>query len=156
MQPSSHDTSLDVSVAGTSGRTVSTDLRHQDKAGRWGSSAGGSANGAALVDVAPAFLHAPGGDAPLEVVTITSEPSAVSVYSSGTVDVKRPHPKPIVGVYIGDDGPLLAAMALRIDRVARQRPDRSSDHASSVESESGVGDDPDQEDSLHDSAAVCC
>ena len=69
-QPSSYDTSLNVSRSGTSGRSVSTDLRHTDKAGRIGSSGSSSAPGAALHDAAPAMQDDSGGDVPLEDVAI--------------------------------------------------------------------------------------
>ena len=69
-----------MSGSGTSEQTVSTALRHRDKAARrsagsggGSASAGGGAAGAVLADVDPAYLYASDDvDIPLEEIDISS------------------------------------------------------------------------------------
>ena len=76
----SADSSLNMAGSRTSDRTVSTALRHRDKAARrgassgggGGSSIGGGATGAAPIDVAPVVMYASDVDQQVQEIDISS------------------------------------------------------------------------------------
>ena len=127
--------------------TVSSSLRHQDKAARVmsraSSFAGSHATGRTPVDAAPAIIYVHSPDGPLETIDIESDhthqsvsskssiPSAISVPSGGIVDDRAEN----------------AALVQRLEEIPQHFRLDLDDRGS----EEGVGHEPDTEDRVNES-----